>query len=237
MLPLRAIWEGDLPLNYIQWGLRSSFEYILPPSEDKKRLENWESHLQQFSSDYDGKLIFITSLQRENSSLIIDTGFIRFSTVVYMATNNFHITTGIGMMGVQSLVFSPNMTHILVGERAKTQNYYPGITTIPGGILEISDLDNSPKKALLREIREEVSLSLDSNVSLLAVLSGWNNVSVTFLISTKVSKHFEFKPLEQFNSDQNEWEGNLRWITVEQLKTVPSSQLLDGLTYFRSKLP
>lgn len=231
----RAIWEGRLPLERIRWGSKQFFEYKLPRKLDLKRRINWEQYSQVNTNDYDGKLLFLEHFYDSKDKLILDTGFIRYSTVIFMVKNNLSVKKGIGMLGVQCLIFSPCNNYILVGERTLSQSYYPGITTIPGGMLESEDLKSEPKLAFMREINEETPFEFQPNANLNAVLLGWNNISVTFLTSISIKSTNDFNPSEIILGDKNEWENNLRWLSIEELKNYPPEKLLDGLTYYQLK--
>ena len=233
---LTVLWEGNLPLEKIKWGKKHLSEYKLPLKLDLKKRENWKHHLQENSDDYDGKLLFLKNFLQRNDKIILDIGLIRFSTVIFMFKNKLSVTQGIGMLGTQSLIFSPCKKYILVGERPLSQTYYPGIITVPGGMLELDDLENKPKEAFMREIYEEAPIPFQSDASLCAVLAGWNNISVTFLTTITVTEDYNFDPMEVIIGDKNEWKNNLRWLSLEDLKKFPSIKLLDGLTYFQLKI-
>ena len=233
---LRVLWEGKLLLEKIKWGKKHLSEYILPHKLDLKRRENWKQHLQENSSDYDGRLLFLKNFLQRDNKIILDLGLIRFSTVIFMVKNKISVNQGIGMLGTQCLIFSPCKKYILVGERPLSQTYYPGITTVPGVMLELDDLEYEPKEAFMREIYEEAQLSFQSDASLHAILVGWNKVSTTFLTSTTVTEDYNFDPTEVISGDKKEWKNNLRWLSLEDLKNFPSIKLLDGLTYFQLKI-
>lgn len=233
---LRVIWEGKLLLEKIKWGKKHLSEYKLPHKLDLKRTENWKHHLQENSDDYDGKLLFLKNFLQKKDKIILDIGLIRFSTVIFMVKNKISVNQGIGMLGTQCLIFSPCKKYILLGERPLFQSYYPGITTVPGGMLELDDLKNKPKEAFMREIYEEAHLPFQSDASLYAVLAGWNNISVTFLTSITITEDYNFDTTEVIIGDKKEWKNNLRWLSLEDLKNLPSNKILDGLTYFQLKI-
>ncbi|TKJ24694.1 MAG: hypothetical protein CEE42_09785 [Promethearchaeota archaeon Loki_b31] len=233
---LTVIWEGNLPLERIKWGKKHLSEYKLPHKLDLKRKENWKRHLQENTADYDGKLLFLKNFLQRNNKIILDIGLIRFSTVIFMVKNKISVNQGIGMLGTQCLIFSPCKKYILVGERPLSQSYYPGITTVPGGMLELDDLEDKPKESFMREIYEETLIPFQSDASLYAVLAGWNNISVTFLTSITITEDYNFDPTEVISGDKKEWKNNLRWLSLEDLKNLPSNKLLDGLTYFQLKI-
>lgn len=235
-MTLDIVWEGKLPLDRIKWGKKLASEYILSPKLDLKCKANWKHHLQENVSDYDGKLLFLEDLYYKNNEIILNIGTIRFSTVVFMAKNKLHVNKGIGMLGVQCLIFSPCQKYILIGERSLNQSYYPGIITVPGGMLELEDLEKSPEEAFMREIYEETPFLFQSSPHLYSIISGWNNISVTFLISSIIREDSNFNPTEFLAGDKREWENNLRWLQIENLKKIPSNKLLDGLIYYQKRL-
>ncbi len=141
------------------------------------------------------------------------------------------------MLGTQCLVFSPDKKYILVGKRSLSEIYYPGAIVNVGGMLELNDLEKQPKDALMREVYEEIQIPLKFDASLKAILVGWNKISVTFLISTTIiaSHNFDYKK-EVIPADKNEFESNLYWISVNDIKNLLPDQLFDGLNYYRSEL-
>ena len=232
----KAIWEGKLSLKNIKWGEVSLPEFVLPIKLNVKRKRMWLNHLKDNPEDYDGRLLYLYNFQIENNKLILNLGSIQFSTVIFMIKHKIPTNIGIGMMGVQCLIYSPCNHYILIGKRSSTQAYYPGAYTIPGGMLEENDLKREPYQALMREIYEEVPISLQNENYLISILIGWNNVSTTFLLNAKVNESYEFDPTEIIYSDKKEWQDNLKWLPLEELKTLNSDQLLDGLLYFKSIL-
>lgn len=233
---LDIVWEGETPLDRIKWGKKLLSEYLLPPKLDMERKTNWKHHLEENPTDYDGKLLFLDDVRYRNDRIILDIGMIQFSTVVFMAKNKFHVDKGIGMLGSQCLIFSPCQKYILVGERSLSESYYPGITTVPGGMLELEDLERLPEESFMREIYEETPFHLQSNPHLYAIIAGWNNVSVTFLFTATIKEDFNFNPTEIIAGDKREWENNLRWLKIEDLKEVPPNKLLDGLIYYQKRI-
>ena len=233
MREIKVNWEGLLNLELISWGLTNFPEYKLKSDLDEKRLVHWDTHIKNYPNDYDGTLIYLYDLKFENERLILDVGTIKFSTVVYMSQNKIAVDKGIGMLGMQCLIFSPKKEFILVGERSMTQDYYPGALTIPGGMLENGDLATPPKVSLMREVYEEAHLVYKKHPKLLAILTGWNNVSVTFLLSIVIDDS-RFNSKKMIDSDKFEWENDLWWLPVQNLKNYSEESILDGLLYYRS---
>ncbi|MFX1389433.1 MAG: NUDIX hydrolase [Promethearchaeota archaeon] len=235
-LNLRVIWEGNLQLNYIKWNKNSSQEFRLSSIYDNKIKKYWSRHLKEFPNDYDGKLLFLDSFQFKDNYLLLNTSYMKFSTATYMHQQKIAVDRGIGVLGTQYLVFSPNNDYILIGKRQLSESYFPGAITIPGGILEINDLEKLPKVALLRELNEEVNLPLNPESTLVAILVGWNGVSVTFLVSTTIATSFHFNPKKKVKPGEDEWEEDLKWFPINNLNQMNKSELLDGLLYYISKI-
>ena len=231
---LEVLWEGNLSLSRIKWGLISSKGYFPSNLYPFEIDANWEEHLKNYPDDYNGNLLFLNEFKQKGRKLFLNVDTISFSTVVYLVKHNITISNGIGMLGVQYLVFSPFEKYFLIGERSKNQHYYPG-STLPGGMLEVNDINSNPKIALLRELKEEVPLNTNYKAFLIAIIAGWNGVSVTFLIKTKLPTQHVFNPSEIIASEKNEWLNGLRWISLPKFRALSNGQLLDGLLYFKSK--
>jgi len=116
------------------------------------------------------------------------------------------------------------------------QEYYPGALTIPGGMLEKEDLTKPPKVSLMREVYEEALLNFREDHRLLAILTGWNDISVSFLLSVVVDDSTRFNSKKMINSDKFEWKNDLWWLSIQKLKNYPIENILDGLIYYRSKI-
>ncbi|MFX0144925.1 MAG: hypothetical protein ACFE9C_12695 [Candidatus Hodarchaeota archaeon] len=158
MQNINVLWEGELSLEFIKWNKKKLYEFQLPPKYSSKIQSCWETHIKENPNDYDGQLLFLDSFHFKDNHLYLDTSCIRFSTVTFMEKNKIKVQKGIGVLGAQYLIFSPGKKYFLVGKRALNLSYYPGVETIPGGILEIKDLDGPPRDALIRELKEEVCL-------------------------------------------------------------------------------
>jgi 8-oxo-dGTP pyrophosphatase MutT (NUDIX family) len=236
MQNINVLWEGKLPLEYIKWNKKRLYEFRLPSKYNSKIKTCWDTHINENPNDYDGKLLFLDNFHFKDKNLYLNTSCIRFSTITFMEKNNHRVQKGIGVLGTQYLIFSPDKKYFLVGERALNLSYFPGATTIPGGILEIEDLNRSPNEALIRELNEEVSLPFQKNMFLNAILEGWNGISVTFLIEIKTHDSYNFKPSESIPADKDEWNKDLIWMPIIELRKKKQTQFLDGLIYYQSKV-
>lgn len=236
MQNINVLWEGELSLEFIKWNEKKLYEFQLASEYDAKIKSCWDNHIKEKPNDYDGKLLFLDSFHFKDKNLYLNTSYIRFSTITFMEKNKMRVQKGIGVLGTQYIIFSPDKKYFLVGERALNVSYFPGATTIPGGILEIEDLNRSPKEALSRELLEEVSLPFQKSMSLNAILEGWNGISVTFLIGIKTHNSYNFNPYQSIPADEDEWNDDLIWMPISELKKKTKTQFLDGLIYYQSKV-
>jgi ADP-ribose pyrophosphatase YjhB (NUDIX family) len=236
MPEIKILWEGKLDLSQIVWGNTSLPEFRLDSKFDINLNQFWISHLKTHPSDYDGTLIYLYDFKKEGSNLVLSTGTIKFSTIIFMSNFRLEVNIGIGMLGVQCLIFDKNNEYLLVGRRSNYQSYYPGALTIPGGMLELNDLNYHPKDSLMREILEEVKLNFVNPVDIIAILSGWNGISVTFLLSTFINDPADLS--KSLDADKEEWANGLNWMSVRELNHMEynSPIMLDGLQYFKSKI-
>jgi 8-oxo-dGTP pyrophosphatase MutT (NUDIX family) len=236
MPDIKVLWKGKFDLSQIIWGDTTYPEYKLDRKLDSKINRFWKQYVKNHQNDYDGNLLYLNNFQFNNDQLILNTGTIRYSTLIFMEKHKLRIDEGLGMIGVQCLIFDPKEDYILVGRRSKSLAYYPGAVTVPGGMLEFDDLKQSPKLALLREIVEEVNLELQHNVDLIAIITEFTGISVTFLLTTKCKNLINH--LKRIASDEEEWENGLEWISINDLKHMNHNSFIifDGLQYYISKI-
>ena len=227
------LWEGRIPLSRIKWGHVSSQEYTLPQNLRAKRSEIWNDLKAKEPWTYDGKLLFLKEFHFKNNRLELDVGIIRFSTVVVTLQSRERFQHGLGVLGVQCMIFSPSRQYCLIGTRRRDQTYRPGHKAIPGGLLEEADLHFPPNLSLMREIYEETKLSFTEDVNLVAILREQNFLS-TILLEAHLKEEYEFYPNQRINGG-DEWEGNLRWINVSELRRMKPRALIEGLAYYHSK--
>lgn len=234
MPEINTLWEGNLALSDIIWGKSTHPEYKLDSEFDSRLSSFWKQYSREHPNDYNGTLLFLDNFEFKNSCLRLNTGTIKFSTIMFMSNYNLKVNKGIGMIGVQCLIFNSRNDLILVGRRTKNQSYYPGALTLPGGMLELTDLDQDPKISFMREIKEEVNLEFGNVVNLIAIISGWNGISITFLLSTQID--LPVTPYQKIHGDNDEWEDDLEWMPIyDLLKTNQNAiTILDGLKYYLS---
>ncbi len=232
----RVLWEGNLPLSKIHWDSPILPEYTHSGQFQTEIQENWVEHKLMYPNDYDGVSLFLYSYEFRNSKLILRVGTVNFSTIIYLGKQKIHVNQGLGLVGVQSLIFSPDKSHILIGKRAPNQDYFPGYLTLPGGILEVGDYMYPATVSLMREIHEEVPLEFEPNGGLFAILIGWNPVSITFLLYNIVKSSSDFEYKDVISGDAKEWDGYLHWVGMDQLKKMIFDNVINGLYYYKWKI-
>ncbi len=232
----RVLWEGNLPLTKIHWDAPILHQYTHTGQFLLEIQENWREHKAKYPKDYDGDSLFLYDYEFVNSKLILKVGTVKFSTIIYLYKHKIPVNRGYGIVGVQSLIFSPDKSHLLIGKRALNQEYFPGSYTLPGGIVEVSDYMYPASESLMREIHEEVPLEFEHNGGLFAILIGWNPVSITFLFFNTVKPSSEFNLSEVISDDAKEWDGNLKWISMNTLKKMEYSNVINGLYYYKWKI-
>jgi 8-oxo-dGTP pyrophosphatase MutT (NUDIX family) len=232
----QILWEGDLPLTKIHWGTPILSEFTYSNQYNIEIQENWKEHKGKYPKDYDGISLYLYDYSFSNSGLILKVGTVKYSTIIFLYKHKIPVNQGYGLVGTQSLIFSPDKSHLLVGKRALNQLYFPGALTLPGGIAEVADFMYPASESLMREIHEEVPLEFEPNGGLFAILVGWNLVSVTFLMFNTVKKTSEFDLSDIISDDAKEWDGNLKWVSMNDLKKMDYSNVINGLYYYKWKI-
>jgi 8-oxo-dGTP pyrophosphatase MutT (NUDIX family) len=230
------LWEGNLPLSKIHWKSPILQEYTHSNRFRSEIEENWIHHKTFYPADYDGISLFLYDYTFSYSELYLYVGTIQFSTMIYLYKHHIPINKGLGVIGVQSLIFSPDKSHILIGKRALNQEYFPGSLTLPGGIMEIEDFMKPASESLMREIHEEVPLEFEPYGGLFSILAGWNPVSMTFLLYNTVKPSVDFDFRDIISGDEKEWEGNLRWMSMHELKKLSFDKVINGLYYYKWRI-
>ncbi len=108
----KIVWEGELLLDFIKWNKKTLQEYQPPPEYNSEIKGNWDKHIKDNPNDYDGNLLFLDNYQFRKNSLFLDTSFMKFSTATYLVKNKIPVKKGIGVLGTQYLIFSPNKQYI-----------------------------------------------------------------------------------------------------------------------------
>ena len=232
MPEIKVLWKGNLNLSNIVWGNSTLPEYKLDSKFDSEVSSFWEKYLRERPNDYDGTLLFLYDFEFNKSRLKLNMGTIKFSTIVFMDNFNLKVNKDLGMLGVQCLIFNSDQNLVLVGRRSRNQPDYPGALTLPGGMLELTDLNQDPRISFMREIEEEVDLKFENQVDLIAIISGWNGISITFLLSTQVD--LRVTAYQKLKGDKDEWDDGLEWMPIDDLIMTNQNEIaiLDGLQYY-----
>jgi 8-oxo-dGTP pyrophosphatase MutT (NUDIX family) len=228
------LWEGKMPISRIRWRNVSSQEYKLPQNLNSKRSGIWNDLKAMEPWTYDGKLLFLENFGFGNNWLDLDVSVIRFSSLVTTLQTGGQFHKGLGVLGVQCMIFSPSRQHCLIGTRRRDQSYRPGYKAIPGGLLEKGDTHVAPKVSLMREIHEETGLRFRKDVNLVAILGEQNFLAKILLLEAHLDEDSGFSPNQQIDGG-DEWEGKLKWIPLAEMKKMKLSKLMEGLAYYHSK--
>jgi hypothetical protein len=135
----------------------------------------------------------------------------------------------LGSLGVQALIFSPDMKHIVWGKRPLDSMYCPGFLASPGGMLEIEDAGDITD-GILREIKEEVVLDFSEEIFLVALAEELHGtVGVGLIIQMKTNT---LPNITQKVRGNEEWVDNtLEWHFVENLIDINKDESLDALVF------
>ncbi len=118
----------------------------------------------------------------------------------------------------------------LITRRVKTKKKFPGMWTVPGGRLEVSNYINSPKdtshhwynvleKVLRREVKEEVNIEIDhiEYLTSMAMIAKDNPVLIISCIADYASGQIKL---------QEEETDKFAWVSLEEAKKY---DLIDGI--------
>jgi 8-oxo-dGTP diphosphatase len=118
----------------------------------------------------------------------------------------------------------------LITRRSLNKKRFPGMWTVPGGHLELSDYLNLPKdtdvywynaleKALRREVKEEVGLEID-NIEYVTSLAASYPENQELIISCMANYVSGDVTLQEDETDEYEW------VTLDEAKEY---ELIDGI--------
>lgn len=206
-------------------------------SDEKLVDEVWTTHLSSYPTDYNGQLLFLQGFQH-STTVSLELGSVSYATLLTMGSEELSFPQGTGILGCQFLVFSPCGGYLLVGRRKAEQSYCPGLLTVPGGMLEESDSKIQPKEAFLREFFEEVDVPTHHSSVCVALLEEHNKRSIIALISVMADGEVNnFDPKQVLVGKDNEWSRDqLWWLKISNLNSLPSEELMEGLSFCQSEL-
>lgn len=231
----RVIWEGCLPLSSVYWHKVSPQEYQLPFELAEKKSQIWLDMKAKYPNIFDGKVPLLDSFEFKSNALHLDVSMIRFSSLTTLNQLEVGFEGNRGSLGVGCFVLSPCREYVLIGRRALSLDYCPGWLSLPGGILGEADTTTSPSESFMREIFEEVKAPLKKEANLVAMIKGCHELSVMFLLETQFSEEFAFSSQQKIPGGDNEWEGDLYWISKTSLIRLDNQDMLEGLVYYQSR--
>ena len=235
MVNTESLWEGKVGFDDLLISLNP---YCQINNLDTSKVESvWSNYKERYPSSYNGNLVVLDSFECEEKFecgcelLTLYTSHIDYSSFITMIETKAPIQN-YGILGTQCAIFSPDKKHILVGRRSKKQYYSPGLLTVPGGMVEQNDLQSPSNLRFLREIKEEVKISI-KNVKISTLLREHKHYSSILFLTAELDQSFDETELFRGNS---EWEGNkLFWLPIEELQKIPDDELMEGLTYLKKK--
>jgi ADP-ribose pyrophosphatase YjhB (NUDIX family) len=228
------IWSGKRPIADVIWTFLSEKKFQYSSKFIEKKNDYWRSFIREFPHVYDGNLLFLDEFSIEEKKLILITRSMRFSTLVYLNYKRIRLSESLGSIGFQIFIRDPNEEKFLLGKRAQFSDYKPGYYTIPGGMFEVDDCEDTVEKAILREVEEELSLCLDSStIYLTNILRELNDLGVVLLLECTLDDKISSNILEEEKLPANEeWEEKyVYWYPYTSVSELDHSCLMEGLLY------
>ncbi|MFW9929339.1 MAG: NUDIX hydrolase [Candidatus Thorarchaeota archaeon] len=234
----KTFWENNLEKKWnLEWNYNDHLKYVPDFCTEQEIKQFWIADQAKFNT-YDGELLLLTkfTIDEINESIIFHVGNMNFSTLRYLISKNYPFSSVGRVLGVQCMIYNPLTQKILIGKRSLDSIYCPGIYTLPGGMLEKGDLKNTPIKAFLREIIEEINLTINPSFKLLAFLQEQYDRSLIVLFTSNFNENNE-KDLSKYQpiARGEEWENDLFWISIEDLQKIKSEKLMEGLSYLKDQ--
>ena len=158
----------------------------------------------------------------------------KFSSLVYLEYKQMKLSESLGSLGFQIFIRDPSGERFLLGKRAHSSEYKPDHYTLPGGMFEVEDSVDSVTKACLREIEEELFLSIDpQTIYLTAILRELSNLGVVLLLECTLDNKIHSKILEQEKITANEeWEEQgVHWYRFTSISKLDHTNLMEGLLF------
>ncbi len=228
------LWSGKLPIRDVLWKFLPEKKFNFSSGFLKEKDEHWKNYLQQYPRLYDGNLLLLDDFSVEEGRIVFITRSMRFSTLTYIINKSIKLEESLGSLGFQMFISDPTGEKFLLGTRSKSSEYKPGHYTIPGGMFEVDDIADSVTNACLREINEEISISLDPHtIYLTGILRELNNLGIVLLLECSLDINIHSHLLEQKKLAANEeWEGSfVSWFPFASINELDSSLLMEGLVY------
>ena len=233
------LWEGRIPLSEVSWSFDPTKKFSISPSFEKRRHQVWKSMHNQFPHLYDGEILILDDffVETKKNTMKLSTWGIPFSIILVHEKDNLKVPK-YGSLGFQAIITDPSHSYLLIGERSHESEYMPGYLTLPGGIFESSDLKKSLVKACLREINEELPLSIKKeSFHVIAMLSELKQLGTCLLVEAETTENLSLSISNHKIVGNEEWEKNqLEWILFSQISDLDTNRLMEGLCYLYRKL-
>ena len=230
---MKIYWKGSIPCKKIQWFLEGEHK-ILPTNLEERREEIWKRVLTEYPDSYDGDLLELKEFKANEEDMELSMNIIKFSRVLTLERLGEYLKP-YGTIGMQMVVLSHDREYLLIGQRASSSMYCPLYYSCPGGMFEVSDTEGSFEEACLREFNEEVELTLNDNLKLLAITSEINGtVGVVFLlVGTTRNPPDVTIPVK----GNEEWEDTqLLWYSIQSLDRFTYSNSLESIVFVKEYL-
>lgn len=200
---------------------------------EEHREEIWNNTLIKYPETYDGKVLILDRFESMKDIMMFELSFIRFSRTLTLVKTGQH-APGLGVLGFQAIIFSPDMNHVLAGIRTRESQYCPLFHSTPGGILEVEDTVGDFENACMREIEEEVDVTLENKKHLVAMMSKLHGtVDVVAVISGVVSNS---PNIHENVVGNEEWkDSELSWYNVDRLDNCTPDNSLQGLLFVKEE--
>lgn len=233
MREFKLHWRGRIPLANVTWNLSIDKELRLPDHLEIRREEIWKEILEEHPSAYDGSLLVLSDYTIKNSKAHLKLSYIAFSRILTLV-NTGHGLDDCGTLGFQSVIFSPNREHFIFGQRSEDSMYCPLFYALPGGMLEVKDTKGSVEQACLREINEEVNISLAKEMFLVGIMDELQGNVGTAIIIEGVTNG---EPITESTIYGNEeWiDHMLEWRSPNNLEGISEENSLEGLVFVKEE--
>ncbi|MHA1214354.1 MAG: NUDIX hydrolase [Candidatus Hodarchaeales archaeon] len=226
------LWSGKVSLNNVLWTHKEEEPQIFSDEFNINCQKFWKRKSKEAPHLYDGNLVLLESFSFSGEKLNLKTKMIKFSKIFYCLQNEIALPKTLGSLGFQIFIWNQKKDHILAGRRSLSSEYMPGFWTVPGGMFESFDTRSSLKKAVMRELQEEIDLEINTeNLNLIAILPEQHNLGAILVIETSISS----RTMEDISGNE-EWEYNLlKWVPLRDLYNYDPNQLMEGLLYLTQR--
>ncbi|MHA2168594.1 MAG: NUDIX domain-containing protein [Candidatus Kariarchaeaceae archaeon] len=226
-----VLWEGLIPMSGVLWDICSETIDELPLELEKRRETVWQEKLKLHPHLYDGDIVSLLHFLAFDDSVVLSVGRIKFSQICTIYYERARLPQFDKSLGVKFVIYNQSKSEFLVGQRQRNSEYKPLCFVLPGGILEVSDLEKPVVEACLREIQEELKIQVDSSTfNLIAIIRDVNELGIQLLTEVIIANDQDPHNLVP----NGEWEkDSVHWVTIEDLKQMDEKQILEGLHFVR----